>query len=257
MKVELFILIVTVMENNHHHWKPKRMKKVVFGIFVVVAGVLLLAFNTGSLPEEYKGYVFSWQSLIIAIGVINLFSRDSWLCGLVMVSVGSFFLLPEIHQFDFEFKKVFWPALIILIGLVIIVRRSHFQRFFQKKKKQNYKLEDGFIEEINVFGGSKRRLDTTIFRGGEVVNVFGGTELDLRGTTLSDEKNVLEVICVFGGMHLIVPSDWTVHVETTALFGGWSDKRETISIEDKGKNELFVKGVTVFGGGEIRTYPHS
>ena len=56
-----------------------------------------------------------------------------------------------------------------------------------------------------------------------------------------------------GGTELIVPSNWKIKSDVTSIFGGFNDKKykySTIEIED-GK-ELIIKGVLIFGGGEVK-----
>ena len=71
---------------------------------------------------------------------------------------------------------------------------------------------------------------------------------------LADGDNVLEIIAIFGGTTLIVPNDWRVNLDILPIFGGFGDKR----IKDPNKTflegrSLIIKGVVLFGGGEIKT----
>ena len=88
---------------NSFCFKPKRMKKVVFGLLIVLAGSLLLAFNIGYLSSDYKYLIFNWQVLLIAIGLTNLFSKEGWLTGVVLIAVGAFFWLPLLYAFPYNF----------------------------------------------------------------------------------------------------------------------------------------------------------
>ena len=62
---------------------------------------------------------------------------------------------------------------------------------------------------------------------------------------------MLEMICVFGGSTLIVPADWNVKVEMFSIFGGFEDKRVTGQVDYN--KTLILKGVAIFGGGEVKT----
>ncbi len=65
---------------------------------------------------------------------------------------------------------------------------------------------------------------------------------------------MLEVNNVFGGAKLIVPSNWNVKNEVTAVFGGIEDKR-TISTGSADATKIMIlKGACVFGGIEITNY---
>jgi len=53
---------------NKHDNGPQ-MKKYTLGVIVIVAGIPLLLSNTGFLPYELRHILFSWQMLLIAIGL--------------------------------------------------------------------------------------------------------------------------------------------------------------------------------------------
>jgi len=121
------------------------------------------------------------------------------------------------------------------------------------KKKYDH-LESGYIDETNIFGGSKRIISPSEFKGGKVTNIFGGSEINLTQTTLSEGKNVLDVTCMFGGVKIIVPSDWKVFVKVDAIMGGFDDKRMNIKADHDSTKELYIKGLALFGGGELKSY---
>ncbi len=60
---------------------------------------------------------------------------------------------------------------------------------------------------------------------------------------------------MFGGTTIVVPNDWNVVMNVTSIFGGFSNK----SIKDPNvpidlTKHLIIKGLVVFGGGELKTY---
>ena len=242
--------------------KSKRVKKIVFGILVVLAGATLMAFNLGHFPIKYKEIVFSWQSLIIAIGFISLFGKDSWIMGIIMMAIGGFYLASKMHNLPFDMDAVFWPSIVILVGIVIILKRTlkhkHCGKHRWDKCNPNqvdtFVLEEGMISESNIFGGSKRIISEEQFRGGRIENIFGGTEIDLRNSKLAEGISTLEVNCVFGGMSLIVPSDWHVQIEMQSVMGGFVDKRRIIESDLSTSTKLIIKGSCVFGGGDLKSY---
>lgn len=59
--------------------------------------------------------------------------------------------------------------------------------------------------------------------------------------TLAPGVNELEVVCVFGGISLLVPHDWNVKVEVFNIFGGYEDKRNPAQI-DVNKTLLMKNG---------------
>ncbi|MBW7839431.1 MAG: hypothetical protein H3C36_07295, partial [Chitinophagaceae bacterium] len=66
---------------------------------------------------------------------------------------------------------------------------------------------------------------------------------------------VLEINNVFGGTKLVVPSDWNVKNEVTAIFGGIDDKRKYLAnIVPDPEKSLLIKGSCLFGGIDIVSY---
>jgi predicted membrane protein len=228
------------------------MKKIVLGTIIIFAGLFLLAENFGFLNSWIKHVIFSWPMILIVIGVVSLASRDGWLGGTILILLGSYFLLPRLFPFDLHIGQIFWPSLLILLGVGIMLKGFGVMAF--RKKKQDFDVEFGYIDESNVFGGNKYTVSPVEFKGGKVTNVFGGSEINLTQTTLSPGKNILEVDIVFGGITLIVPPNWIVRVQTTSIFGGVSDKRGFVPRGGIGSgDELIIKGSIVFGGAEIKS----
>jgi predicted membrane protein len=238
--------------------KTYRMKKFIFGLLVISAGALLIAFNQGYIPDEYRHIFFSWQMFLIAIGVINLGSSDSWIPGIVLIGVGGFFLLPELSPVYHDFAVTFWPVLLIVLGILIIFKKRRFRdhhrwhrRWEHHSNQDDFKFENGFIDESNVFSGNKRIISPGEFKGGRISNLFGGSEIDLTQTTLAEGDNYLEIDCVFGGISLIVPGDWDIHIRVKTTMGGFVDKRRNVRTTDTTR-KLIIRGKTTFGGGEIK-----
>ncbi len=236
----------------------KIMKKIVLGLMLALAGALLLGFNFGYLPIEYKDVVFSWPMILVALGIINLSSRDSLFLGVVLFSIGSFFLLPKFFMFELSFRQVGLPILLIAIGIWVAFRKKKTKNSpFNYEETDKYKrsYEKGKIVETNVFGGSRVVFENEEFKGGEINNVFGGSEVDLSGSTLAEGENILEINCVFGGVKIIVPSGWNIKLRMDSIMGGFQDKRKPYGsfINNNSNKVLIIKGSAVFGGGEIIT----
>ena len=55
---------------------------------------------------------------------------------------------------------------------------------------------------------------------------------------------------MFGGVEIIVPEDWKVNQQVTAIFGGFSDDRSKVSQE--GNKPVHISGFVMFGGCEMK-----
>lgn len=244
------------MEPNTEKKPSNPNKKLAFGLVVIIAGLMLLAFNFDIVPIDFKHIIFSWQMLLIAIGVVSISNNESRTPGIILILVGSFFLLPELFDFHIPFIKLFWPVLLIVIGVMIILKRGFHHRGHRHCKfpENISNLEDGYVNETNVFSGSKRKITHQDFKGGKISNVFGGTEIDLTQATLAEGRVELNVECIFGGVTLIVPSDWKVVLNVSSIMGGFADKRNMVREPADPSRMLVIKGSAIFGGGEIRSY---
>ncbi len=224
------------------------------GVLVIAAGLLLLASNTGILTEAVSRIIFSWEMLLIAIGVVNIFWRQSFWSGVILIGLGGFFLLVNFYHMPFSTWQLFFPALIILVGLKMIFGVSRFDKRMFKHPMFNHAVgSEDFFEDIAVFGGGERKVVTPNFKGGRMVAAFGGSKVDVSRCSIAPgERPVIEVVSIFGGSTLLVPADWNVKVEVFNIFGGYADKR--ISAQVDYNKTVVVKGVTIFGGGEVKSF---
>jgi len=228
--------------------RSTRMQAVVFGIMVIVAGLVLIFNNMGMIEPELKKVLISWQMLLIVAGFINLFGRTSRLLGLILIAVGGFFILPKFMDLPENFTATFWPLIVVIAGLLIV--------FFSLKRIKRFGLSeksktDEYLDDVVVFGGVERSVSSDFFKGGKTVNIFGGSVYNLSQCKLAENTNVLEMVCVFGGTKLIVPNNWNIKMEVSSVLGGFVDKRHIVKDESTSDRILIIKGVGVFGGGEI------
>ena len=253
-----------------------RSSRIWSGLILVGAGILLLAYKMGApIPH----WVFTWPVLLISFGLLTgIKSRFHNPGALIMIVVGGVFLIDQ-TQPDLNFHNYIVPVILISVGLVFMLRPRHNWKDMSKKDWRrmyydnpvpanppasfNYadpkninkaQEEDAEYIEINTaFGGVKKIILSKNFKGGEINNFMGGTEINLMKADIQ-QPITLEVNNVFGGAKLIVPSNWDVKNEVTTVFGGIEDKRAiTSSIADPGKI-IVLKGTCVFGGIEITNY---
>ncbi len=241
--------------------KSKIIRNVLIAVFFLSAGVILLLRNFGLISNDIIKYIFSWQSLLIALGILVLSSgfRKKWLRGFILISIGAIFLIDEIYGLKYGTANLFWPIILIFIGILIVVKIFIRSSNLDTKNTSKYSplideqfSSNDYINISRVFSGANTIITSQNFKGGKVSFVFGGGELDFRGASLSEGINILKVECVFGGVKIILPENWDVSLETSGVFGGFSDERRHINlsnVETKGK--LIIKGEAVFGGGEI------
>jgi len=224
-----------------------------FGVLIIIIGFMILLHQLKMIPEQLDHIIFSWQMLLVVLGVYNLFFTQSRVFGYMLISVGGFFIIPEIFTIPYNFTRNFWPIILIVVGLFIVFRNG-----FGKKEAVDMSLdskESQYIDEFNVFSGSEKKISMKNFKGGKITSIFGGSEVDLLDSELSSETNIIELFYLFGGSTIKVPNDWIVLNKVTAILGGFADKRKVSSPKESvPEKTLILRGFVMFGGGEINSH---
>ena len=236
----------------HSHKKgckgKSRNKGIMFSLLVVGTGVLLLLRNIGIIEEPTSSIIFSWPMIIIAVGFLNL-NKYEYGFGIITMGVGAYFLYTRSMGYDLEFGEYFWPVFFIGLGLLVLfvfTRIRSFRRFQLSNGNEDY------FEEISIFGGVMKRVTSKDFKGGDIVNVFGGSKLDLRDCQLDEKGAKINFVSVFGGSSFTVPDDWNVKLEVVNILGAMVDKRENPGSDVL--KTLVIKGIVIFGGGEVTNF---
>lgn len=229
--------------------QPVSKKSVMFGVLVILFGIALLLRNIGLLSDVQKEFIFSWKTILIAIGIMNLIGKE-FFTGIILISIGVFFHLSHYYIFPINIRNLLWPGIIIAIGIAILFKHFRVSNKFCFNKANN-EVND-YFEEVSIFGGSHKYIKNDHFRGAKITAIFGGSKINLQQVNLSPDGAVIDLNLVFGGCEIIVPPDWNVHLGVNNIFGGINDKRLPASI-DSSKN-IYFKGNCVFGGCEIKSY---
>ncbi|MFA6946932.1 MAG: DUF5668 domain-containing protein [Pedobacter sp.] len=254
----------------------KKSGKALVGLVLLGLGFILLlrTLDIFFVPS----WMFSWPVFLIAIGVFigsrQGYNRPS---AFMPIAIGAIFLSNKIIP-EMDLSRFFWPFLIIGLGAWLVLGRKkslNTNDFTSWDKKvdpeasgetqagesQDKGSQTGFasgsyngdrIESVSIFGGVKKNIVSKDFQGGEIVNFFGGSEINLMQADIKGRVR-LEVVQVFGGTKIIVPANWTVQSEMVAVFGGIEDKRppQLNVIPDK---ILIIEGTSIFGGIDIKSF---
>jgi predicted membrane protein len=226
------------------------------GVVIIGWGVAILLNQLG--VASARVFTF-WPLILVVFGLANLFEdgrggRHVW--GIVMVTCGLLLMGNELGLLRVRWDMI-WPVIIIAVGLVMIWQSlgggSKDLRAFIRFDQWTTKLTDADVDAMAIFGGFKRRLQTKAFRGGRVIAMFGGYQLDLRQCDIEGDQAILEATSVFGGGEIRVPENWNVLLEGTGIFGGYSDDRHVMDIDlPPNAKKLILRGVALFGGVEVK-----
>lgn len=236
------------MELQKEH-KQQNNKRSIIGIILIFVGIVLIAKRMDFIPYELSHILISWQMLLIGIGLLNIITKENYRSGLILISIGAFFLIPKAFDISHEMRNMMWPAILVVIGALMLIVKDRNKTALKKGSS------DSYIDVLNVMGGGKRKVTSDNFSGGKVTSIFGGSELDLSSAKMQDKQIVIDVFTIFGGSEIIVPRGWDVHVDVTSIFGGFDDKRGPVdSTHPEFEKVLIIKGVNIFGGGEVKSY---
>lgn len=242
------------MEREPREYKKSGRAHLLLGIVLMFLGLFLIADLADIVPWRMRDFLFTWQALLIGLGLIFLSNKENKGTGMVLIVVGSFFLLPRFIDVPHYWRSLFWPSMLIIGGLVVIFgNRKHGSASYFGGHKHKASGEN-WLDDVTVFGGGDRIVSSQQFEGGKVTHIFGGSKIDFTRAKLAPGKHYLELTLIFGGTKLIIPEAWDVKVEITSVFGGFSDKRVRSIVVPDTDRSLVITGSSIFGGGEIVNY---
>lgn len=227
----------------------KTDKRMWLGGAFIFLGFLFFLNSMDIIDFSISRIIFSWPFFFLIIGVFIAINTNKKLLGGILSGLGVIFLIPRIFpSVDYNGTIVF-AILFIAFGLYIILNRHEKEKVGFDQERKDY------IDDVAIFGGGNKVITSDNFKGGNITAVFGGSEINFKGCKLAEGTNVIDVLCVFGGTTLIVPQDWNIVLNITPIFGGFSNKliKDPNATPDQNKT-LIIKGLVVFGGGEIKSY---
>jgi predicted membrane protein len=262
--------------NNHSNQGPRRSGKVMAGFVLLAVGAILLLKNIGYF---FPNWLFSWPMLLIVFGLFVGFKHNFRNPGgVILIILGCLFLAKKYFHMIILWEYV-WPVMIMLVGVWMIFGRSHRRHFqpredlennaenaaltgttfsnpepgFEQQQTYETATEDDYLDTTSVFGGTKKLVLSKNFKGGEVVTIMGGAEINLTQADIQG-RAVLDVTQIMGGTKIVVPSNWDVKSEMAAILGGIDDKRIIQPGSIDRTKVLVIKGTSILGGIDIHSF---
>jgi predicted membrane protein len=246
--------------------------RMVMGLIVVGLGILFLLENLGLV---YVRNVWEfWPIILIVLGFARLStcsSASGRTSALVLLGVGGIFLANNLGYLPWNLWRFFWPVVLILWGFGLLLRGldrssgggSPWGGDWDPNRWKSSFQGGGFgplrdtgqntVHQWAFFGGSRRRVESQNFEGGEALAIFGGIRVDLRQAASPKDEIHLEANALFGGVDIRVPESWGVIMRGMGVFGGFEDgTRAKNSGLPAGKPTLVVTGMAVFGGVTVK-----
>jgi hypothetical protein len=212
--------------------------RLTLGLILVGLGLVLTLDQARVLNLEGLGRF--WPLFLIGIGFVKVrqpLEDGQRALGVALLFVGGFLQLMSILSWGRA-----WPLLFILMGGLLL-----WQAIDGRPSPAPAPPASPFVSELALLGATKKSLRLPDFRGGYVTAVVGGAELDLRHSRIASSPTVLDVVALWGGIDLKVPSDWTVEARVVPIMGGFEDKTRPL-VESPAGPRLLVRGWAVMGG---------
>jgi len=164
--------------------------------------------------------------------------------GTILILIG-ISVLTGIPVFGFIFAVV-----LILVGIRIITGRSwHDSWHWHNHDHGAIESGEDRIDEVAVFSPLNKSYTTEHFKGGKIVAVFSGAEIDLTQVKTDATEIALEVSSVFSGVEIVVPKDWNVKSAANVFLGNVDIHQ---AHGTTGSVTLTIHGEAAFGGIEVR-----
>lgn len=253
-------------ERRRRRWEARRERRLawgggrnshfILGGTIVLFGILFLLQNLGVFYVERVWEL--WPVILVAAGISKLITgpgapRRIW--GGLLVASGVVLLANTTGYLPWDAWRLLWPLWLIFWGLFILLRGFGRKPWWPQDNPFHDRGTStaNSLDEVAVFGGVQRRVESQEFEGGEVTAVFGGVEIDLRTAGTKKDEVLLEVNAVFGGVELQVPESWDVTMRGAAFLGGHEDRTHPSRAQDGVKRpRLVIEGNAVFGGVSVR-----
>ena len=226
--------------------KKNFLVRAFFGITIAALGGVLLLRNLEIIKFD-SWHVFwgtVWAAGLILAGLMTIFSsrRASlrvW--GLLLMTIGVSIGLGAYGVINISVWKIFWPVMLIAIGLIVSVGSGG-----HKRSKKSV-ADDSDNEKVAIFYGEESRVKGG-YTGGSATAIFGGVELDLRQAKIKDGA-VIDVFTFCGGVSISLPDDVIVKNEVRGILGGSEDKSVS---KPSAKKTIYLRGECVLGGLEVK-----
>jgi len=248
---------------------------------LVAGGILILlglVYALDSFGVLYAGDIVRyWPLIMVGIGITRLVQgrfQSHRIAGVVLILLGSIFLLRTLHLFFFRSRDV-WPVVLLVVGGALVwqalSRRSPAfltsagtsgeekileaarERIAERREMRGGATEVGSVlNEFAFMGGGDRVVRSQDFRGGEVTAILGGFGIDLRGAGIAGDSATINIFTLFGGVDVKVPEEWNVAVAGSPILGVVTNSAKSFRQGDASAKTLVIKGVAIMGGVEVK-----
>ncbi|MBW6502222.1 MAG: hypothetical protein K0B05_12590 [Bacteroidales bacterium] len=120
-------------KREHLHRHQEHHPKVSIGLFLILLGLALLVATNDLLKLGSVSSYFTWQTAMIFVGALLILNLQ-FTGGVLLIAGGIWFFLEKMdYQLPEIYTTIYWPSVIILIGIGFII--SSFLKKFRKSNQ--------------------------------------------------------------------------------------------------------------------------
>lgn len=219
------------MDSNSSKRAPIRASAIM-GILFMAAGLIVFLKNFGFWNIRWHE-IFTWQMVLIVVGMFLLCGHDTKKAGWVLIGIGVVFWIAEYVHLSETLRKLVWPVVLMVGGLVLVVGRrrsvgvSDVEVIGGETNGLGQSPESGRINISTSFSSQSYKPVTTHISGGVVQCTMGSVQIDLSGVHLEGNSATLDLSGVLGSCTIIVPATWRLQFNVSTFLGSASDLRPT------------------------------
>jgi len=138
----------------------------------------------------------------------------------IIILIGLLLLLNNLDVIDIkDLIKDYWPVLLILFGIHLILKRDRFHFDHGMAGDKDFICDTEKAVYSNVFGDLDVQINSSNFEEGKINNTFGDIKLDLARLNIKSGKKILDVHGVFGDIKITVPQNIEYSIKASITAG--------------------------------------
>jgi predicted membrane protein len=246
-----------IKEETKNSVRRRRGGRIWVPLGLVCIGSVLLAHQLGMpMPD----WLFSWQVLLIAVGIFSGFAHafrgPGWL---IMILVGTFFLMDQLIP-GLDIHRFIWPAVIILAGLIMLLRpkKPHWMEheWHRKWEERDWKSKQKDWDRWQRRRHRRGYPDSETFPGDPVdtePTTSTGSAGDTGFTSKSfSSEDFIDATTILGGIHKNILSKNFKGGDITIFMGGAEINLSQADIQGTASLDI----TQIMGGTKIIVPPH-
>lgn len=215
----------------------------ILGIIIFIIGVLYLISIIN--PEFVVNYDLVWPSALILLCLYSIIKNKKLdMVPGIGLFIGILIFGVNINAWNNNVYEFIVPGILMIIGLSIMI-----SSIGKNKKVKVERSKSGVLTYNGVLAGIEEKVTEKDFKGANIYAIFGGVDLDLRNIEIKDDI-IINVYSIFGGTTLLLPKDYNVKINSTAILGG-NDNKVNNEYNEKQKT-IYINCTSIFGGCEIK-----